>query len=56
MRSDQVLLKLDITNAFNTLRHDVMLDSVFQTIPEIYPFVHQAYSAPSVLGFGHLSL
>ena len=56
MHNDQVLVKLDFTNAFNSLRRDVMLESVFHTIPEIYRFVQQAYSAPSVLAFGQLSL
>lgn len=56
MHRNQVLVKLDFTNAFNTLRRDVMLGSVYQTIPEIYSFAHQAYSTPSVLAFGHLSL
>ena len=56
MHSDQVLVKLDFTNAFNALRRDVMLGSVYQTIQEIYSFANQAYSTPSVLTFGHLSL
>lgn len=56
MRPDQVLVKLDFANAFNTLRRDVMLEAVHDSIPELYPFVHQAYSAPSVLKFGHLLL
>ncbi|PGH37799.1 MAG: hypothetical protein CRN43_19015, partial [Candidatus Nephrothrix sp. EaCA] len=56
MRPDQVLVKLDFTNAFNSLRRDIMLSAVYKTIPEIYPFALQAYSAPSVLRFGHLLL
>src|SRR6218665_3655028 len=55
MRPDQVLVKLDFANAFNTLRQDVMLEAVHDSIPELYPFVHQAYSAPSVLKFGTYS-
>src|SRR6218665_648923 len=56
MRPDQVLVKLDFTNAFNSLRPDIMLSAVYKTIPEIYPFALQAFSAPSVLRFGHLLL
>src|SRR6218665_1841667 len=56
MRPDQVLVKLDFANAFNTLRRDVLLEAVHDSIPELYPFVHQAYSAPLVLKFGHLLL
>src|SRR6218665_1039048 len=54
MRNVQVLVKLDFANAFNSFRRGVMLDSVHEIIPEICPFVHQAYSVPSVLKFGHL--
>src|SRR6218665_1710847 len=54
--ADQVLVKLDFTNAFNSLRRDVMLKAVHETIPEIYPFALQAYSAPSILRFGHILL
>ena len=52
----QVLVKLDFTNAFNTLRWDAMLEVVYAAIPEIYPFALQSYSAPSSLRFGHLYL
>src|SRR6218665_3062094 len=38
MRPDQVLVKLDFTNAFNSLIRDIMLSAVYKTIPEIYPF------------------
>src|SRR6218665_3148480 len=30
MHSDQALVRLDITNAFNTMRRDVMLDAVYK--------------------------
>jgi len=33
-----------------------MLKAVHETIPEIYPFAHQAYSALFTLRFGHLLL
>src|SRR6218665_794984 len=39
-----------------TLRRDIMLSAVYKAIPEISPFALQAYSAPSVLRFGHLLL
>src|SRR6218665_1705448 len=32
MRPDQVLVKLDFTNAFNSLRRDIMLSAVYKTI------------------------
>lgn len=52
MPRDQVFVKLDFANAFNTLRRDVMLQAVYNTIPELYAFIHQAYSAESLLQFG----
>jgi Reverse transcriptase (RNA-dependent DNA polymerase) len=52
MTEDQIFVKLDFANAFNTLRRDIMLQAVHDTIPEIYAFIHQAYSAESQLQFG----
>ena len=40
------LLKLDLTNAFNTVRTDKMLASVEQLASSIFPFIHCVYSAP----------
>ena len=42
MREDEIFVKLDFANAFNTLRRDIMLQMVYDTIPEIIihiPFV-----------------
>jgi hypothetical protein len=52
MPQGQVFVKLDFSNAFNTLRRDVMLRAVYETIPDLYPFVHQSYAAESMLQFG----
>lgn len=50
--TDHVLVKLDFTNAFNSLhRHDMLL-SVNSRIPEIYAYCHSAYGQPSVLFHG----
>ena len=43
-----VLLKLDFTNAFNSIRRDKMLEAVQRLAPSIYPFVHSVYSSPSL--------
>lgn len=43
------LLKVDFRNAFNSLRRDKMLEAVEAYIPQLLPFVHSAYSAPSIL-------
>ena len=51
LRPGQHLMKLDFTNAFNTLRRDSMLEIVHASIPEIYNFVHLAYAEDSFLSF-----
>src|SRR6218665_2595981 len=55
-RTMYVFVKLDFSNAFNSLHRDVMLQSAYTVIPEIYRFVHQSYSSASVLKFGSFSI
>ena len=43
------ILKLDFKNAFNSIRRDKVLEAVQSFAPIIYPFVHSAYSSPSML-------
>lgn len=50
--SKNVIVKLDVANAFNTIRRDHMLSVVLEEIPQIYPMLHQAYSNSSPLLFG----
>ena len=45
----KVLLKIDLKNAFNSLRRDKILAAVRDHIPEAYCLFHQAYGAESVL-------
>ena len=52
MTQEQIFIKLDFANAFNTIRRDVMLQAMNDTIPELYAFAHQSYSAESILQFG----
>jgi hypothetical protein len=47
-----VVVKLDFSNAFNSLHRDVMLEAVHDAIPEIYPFCHMSYSVAGSLKFG----
>ena len=49
MPDDHLFLKLDFSNAFNSLRRDRMMESVRQRTPEMYPFVFSAYEEPSSL-------
>ena len=38
----QKLVKINFTNAFNTIRRDSLLECVLLTAPGIFPFVHTA--------------
>jgi hypothetical protein len=52
----QALLKIDFSNAFNTLRRDQMLYMVRNELPELYPFIYSCYSDQSFLRFGQYTL
>ena len=43
------ILKLDFKNSFNSIRRDKVLEAVQSFAPIIYPFIHSAYSSPSML-------
>ena len=47
--TDKVITKLDMCNAFNCLRRDVVLDEVKKHLPGLSHFVWQAYSEESPL-------
>ena len=47
-----VILKVDFSNAFNSVRRDVFLSEVKDHLPQIFPFVWQSYGKPSNLYFG----
>lgn len=49
---DDILVKLDFSNAFNSIRRDAMLAAVVSNIPELYCFCHLSYSTHSFLKFG----
>ena len=50
--SPSVLVKVDVKNAFNSVRRDVMLNKIQARCPEIYRITFQAYSAPTPLYIG----
>jgi hypothetical protein len=52
MSEDQVIVKLDFSNAFNCLHRDAMLSAIQVHVPEIYAFCHLAYKDTSILKFG----
>ena len=43
LKSNQVMMKVDFRNAFNSVHRDKMLLAVEEFIPELLPFVHSAY-------------
>ena len=43
--SGHVFVKVDFTNAFNTIRRDVVLEAVSRHLPELLPYALSAYSA-----------
>ena len=47
--SSSVIVKVDVRNAFNSVRRDVMLTSIRDRCPEIYRLSFQAYSSPTPL-------
>ena len=52
MAADDIVVKLDFSNAFNCLRRDVMLQTVADDLPYLYRFCHLAYGAQTMLRFG----
>ena len=54
--SPKVLLKIDLKNAFNTLRRDKILAAVRDNIPGTYNLFHQAYGADSLLYYGDTTI
>ena len=52
-KSNKVALKLDLSNAFNNVRRDKVLQRVKSEFPDIYPFAWATYCADSSLFFGN---
>ena len=49
---DEVFVKLDFANAFNTVRRDVAAELIAEDIPELLPFYSLCYENPSFLSIG----
>ena len=52
---DHVVVKLDFSNAFNSIHRGDMLQAVFERIPELFAFASSAYSVTSIYCFTPLS-
>ena len=50
--SSYVLVKVDVKNAFNSLRRDVLLNRIAERCPELHPMASHAYSTQTPLFFG----
>ena len=48
---ENTILKMDFKNAFNSLKRDKMLDTIFRNRRQIYNYTHSAYSDTSHLFF-----
>ena len=53
MKVDEVLVKLDFSNAFNSIRRDAILEATDKVAPALVPFVTSAYGSPSTLWYGY---
>ena len=49
---DWIVLKVDMENALNLVRHDKVLHKVLEVAPALYPMTWQAYAKPTKLFYG----
>ena len=56
MQKGDVVVKLDFSNAFNSIHRDVVLKAVSDLVPGVYRFCHSAYFADSFLKFGKYTI
>ena len=56
MPQGHVFVKIDVTNAFNTLQRDVILETVERYLHELLPYASASFSGDSDLQFGDFSL
>ena len=52
MKVDEVFVKLDFSNAFNSIRRDAVLEATAQFAPALVPYVLSSYGSSSNLWFG----
>ena len=56
IQGEKVFLKLDVKNAFNSIRRDTVLQAAQTHLPEIYPFIWDCYSSKTSLFHGEFCL
>lgn len=52
MPNSHVVVKLDFSNAFNSLHRSDMLQAVLDRVPEVFSYCYSSYARPSRLFFG----
>src|SRR6201996_555972 len=52
MSDQEVIVKLDFSNAFNTVRRDAILNAVATELPELYRLCYSAHAEASLLQLG----
>ena len=56
LNDEKVFVKLDFSNAFNSLHRQDMLLAIRERLPEIYAYVFSSYAEPSNLFYGSFEL
>ena len=56
MPADHAVVKLDFSNAFNSIHRSTVLNDVATHVPEILKFCLSAYNDPSILKFNSQSV
>src|SRR6218665_1205798 len=56
MRTELIMVKLDISNALSSLHRDSMLSSVDEILPEMAAYCHLAYAEATSLQFGKFTV
>ena len=51
-----VMVKLDFSNAFNSLHRRAILEAIASRAPDLYRYCHASYAAPSSLIFGEFEI
>ncbi|KAL1446882.1 hypothetical protein WDU94_010923, partial [Cyamophila willieti] len=52
LQTPKILLKIDFSNAFNSIERDTMLARIREKCPQLYSYLWQCYQSPSHLFYG----
>ncbi|XP_065313089.1 uncharacterized protein LOC135922608 [Gordionus sp. m RMFG-2023] len=51
LKPEDYIVKLDISNAFNSINRNKMIDTFLETFPDYHNYIHLSYGIPSLLKF-----